>query len=365
MSPNAARTMDAQGQIPSPASSVSDPESGTVLYRNAHPSGLAYEHLHESQGLESPFCLRQGVPREAQPAVTIASQLRMQSNLSPPGPPDAAAAMPTSAQQPTSKREFYDAFAAPAPDTPVKPAGRSVLPVALPDRLPNIRQPLPYCQLHPAPFRNAAAEDDSRSSGPATLCTYPEVALDALDESAAFPPRRWLPKEDAIMIELRGRNMNWPNISKRLTRSAKSCCQRYYYLSKLRDSLKVCTPCCERKTECNGGNAKCDISSFCLNVQPPSPSSNTLVHPQQLSRAAEQYGWDLAAPKPAMISLQASREEHPGEDEHNSELFSMPGMTDEEVWKQLWDSLRNDDLSFRDRGWGGPQDGQRVTLSYR
>ena len=46
--------MGAQGQILSPASSVSDPESGTVLYWNAHHSGLASEHPHESQVQPAP-----------------------------------------------------------------------------------------------------------------------------------------------------------------------------------------------------------------------------------------------------------------------------------------------------------------------
>ena len=108
---------------------------------------------------------------------------------------------------------------------------------------------------------------------------------------------------------------------------------------------------CEKACEtCRDRKAKCGMSSFCLNVKPPSPSSDTLVHPQLL-RAAEQDAWDLAAPKPAMVSLQASREEHPGEDEHNSGLFSMPGMTDEEVWRKLWDSVGDgeDVLSFEDR----------------
>ena len=123
---------------------------------------------------------------------------------------------------------------------------------------------------------------------------------------------------------------------------------------------KACEPCRNRK-------AKCGKSSFCLNVQcsgqgpaleelstermsqPPLPSSNTLVHPQ-LSREAELDAWNLAAPKPAIeISLQASREEHPREDEHNSGLFSLPGMTDEEVWERLWGDLGDggDGLSFQ------------------
>ena len=129
--------------------------------------------------------LREGVPRETQPAVTIASQLRIQSILSPPEPPeaDAAASNHAFAQQPTQptpKRKFHDAFAAPAPDAPVEPAEPPAPSLAPPDRLPGIRQPLPHSPPRPpaaaGPVRThglaaaappaPAADDDSRSPGP-------------------------------------------------------------------------------------------------------------------------------------------------------------------------------------------------------
>ncbi|KAK4155415.1 hypothetical protein C8A00DRAFT_41966 [Chaetomidium leptoderma] len=121
-----------------------------------------------------------GPPRETQPTVTIASQLRIQSILSPPEPPDSDAAAATSSfgQPPTPKRKFHDAFAAPAPDAPIEPAEP---PVPLhphyhppPGRLPNIRQPLPHSPPRPAAVgavRTQAhstaiavtADDDNRS----------------------------------------------------------------------------------------------------------------------------------------------------------------------------------------------------------
>ncbi|GAB1316622.1 hypothetical protein MFIFM68171_06832 [Madurella fahalii] len=122
-----------------------------------------------------------GPLRETQPAVTIASQLRIQSILSPPDPPDADAAAATStyAQQPTSKRKFHDAFAAPPPDAPIEPAEPPAPPnLPPPDRLPNIRQPLPRSPPRPAAVavgaarqhsHTAAADDDNRSPGAATM----------------------------------------------------------------------------------------------------------------------------------------------------------------------------------------------------
>ncbi|KAJ4294880.1 hypothetical protein N0V88_005119 [Collariella sp. IMI 366227] len=125
-----------------------------------------------------------------QPAVTIASQLRIQSILSPPEPPDAdaAAGTPTYSQQPTPKRKFHDAFvAAPAPDAPIEPPAPSHSRPSLhphyprpPERLPNIRQPLPHSPPRPAAVGAVrtqghiaaiapAPEDDSRSPGHAPI----------------------------------------------------------------------------------------------------------------------------------------------------------------------------------------------------
>ena len=174
----------------------------------------------------------------------MTSQLRIQSILSPPEPPDAdaASATPTSAQQPTSKRNFHDAFAAPI-------------------------EPLPHHPLHPAPFGNAAADDGSRSPGPATImaasrasiachrchelkakcsntggdgpcerctesnhsnqCTYPEVAPYTF-EFPAKKQSRWSLEEDTLLLELRGKHMGWKYISSRLNRSCSSCRQRYH-----------------------------------------------------------------------------------------------------------------------------------------
>lgn len=122
--------------------------------------------------------LARGSRRETQPAVTIASQLRIQSIISPPEPPDAdaAATNPSSAQQPTPKRKFYDAFVPTAPDAPIEPAEPPAppRPHQPPERLPAIRQPLPHSPPRPAAIGAArthshtgtiaaAAEDDNRS----------------------------------------------------------------------------------------------------------------------------------------------------------------------------------------------------------
>ncbi|KAK3294060.1 fungal-specific transcription factor domain-containing protein [Chaetomium fimeti] len=124
----------------------------------------------------------QGVRCETQPVVTIASHLRIQSILSPPEPPDAqsAAATPSFEQQQSiPKRKFHDAFTAPAPDAPIEPAEPPAPPHPhpLPQRLPNIRQPLPHSPPRPATVGAArsqghtaaiavsavSADDDSRS----------------------------------------------------------------------------------------------------------------------------------------------------------------------------------------------------------
>ncbi|KAK4143337.1 fungal-specific transcription factor domain-containing protein [Dichotomopilus funicola] len=123
---------------------------------------------------------------EARPVVTIASHLRIQSILSPPEPPDSPSAAGSPSfdqqhpQQPTPKRKFHDAFTAPAPDAPIDPADQPPRPPhsqSLPQRLPNIRQPLPRSPPRPATVAAvrtqghahahapiaAAPDDDSRS----------------------------------------------------------------------------------------------------------------------------------------------------------------------------------------------------------
>ena len=147
------------------------------------------------------LCLRQvrGSPRETHPTVTIASQLRIQSILSPPEPPDAdaAAAQSFAQQQHTPKRKFHDAFVTPAPDAPIEPAEP---PPAHPrshahhppDLLPSIRQPLPRSpprapvvgvirtQGHAAPGP-AAADDDYRSPGHAPMMAGSPISPGAVD----------------------------------------------------------------------------------------------------------------------------------------------------------------------------------------
>ena len=144
----------------------------------------------------SPCVCVSGSPRETHPAVTIASQLRIQSILSPPEPPDAdaAAAAQSFAQQSTPKRKFHDAFVAPAPDAPIEPAEPPAphhpqLPHEL---LPNIRQPLPrspprpaavgVIRTHPhaAPL-HGTADDERRSPGQAPMMVGSPVSPGAVD----------------------------------------------------------------------------------------------------------------------------------------------------------------------------------------
>jgi hypothetical protein len=110
--------------------------------------------------------------------------LRIQSILSPDEPPDAdsAAATPNYRHpQATPKRKFYDAFAATALDAPIEPAEPPAPPHLRPppERLPNIRQPLPHSPPRPAAGAvrtqgytaavTATTDDDSRSSGQASM----------------------------------------------------------------------------------------------------------------------------------------------------------------------------------------------------
>lgn len=167
------------------------------------PSGLRSRLLHctvwplAGEGLLlflSCVCVKGG-PRDTQPAVTIASQLSIKHIISHPEPPDAdAATSPSnSAQIPTPKRKFHDAFAPPAPDAPIESARPPAPPPPPPDRLPNIRQPLPHSSPRPnavgavrtqglTAAGPAAGDDDSRSPGAATMMAVspgsPGIAAD-------------------------------------------------------------------------------------------------------------------------------------------------------------------------------------------
>ncbi|KAK0714677.1 fungal-specific transcription factor domain-containing protein [Lasiosphaeris hirsuta] len=111
-------------------------------------------------------------------AVTIASQLRIQSILSPPDPSDAdeASAASATTSHSTPKRKYQDAFAALRPAEPqTEPPDPLAPPHPPPDRPLNGRQPLPHSPPRAAAsgggFRGHAlpSEDESRPAGGATM----------------------------------------------------------------------------------------------------------------------------------------------------------------------------------------------------
>lgn len=144
------------------------------------------------RGAPSPTHTHQRVSPRDPSAVTIASQLRIQSILSPADPPDADEASASSAtashSHPTPKRKYQDAFAAsrrlePPTDPPDPPAA---LPNLAPDRAPHVRQPLPH-----SPPRHSAgagvrghalpADDEYRAPGAATMMGGSPVSPGAAD----------------------------------------------------------------------------------------------------------------------------------------------------------------------------------------
>ncbi|KAK1752142.1 fungal-specific transcription factor domain-containing protein [Echria macrotheca] len=151
------------------------------------------------KALSEPHCIaahREEAIETPAAAVTIASQLRIQSILSPADPPDADEA--TTASATTAD---YEAFPAPRPtaDLPTESPHQQGAPAHLPpDRPLNRRQPLPRSPPRAAPGAAPrghvlAAEDESQfSAGAAMMGGIPVSPPGAIDtkKGAKRPPLR-------------------------------------------------------------------------------------------------------------------------------------------------------------------------------
>ncbi|CCC06719.1 hypothetical protein SMACR_00746 [Sordaria macrospora] len=156
---------------------------------------------------------------------TIASQLRIQSILSPADPPDIDETSPTDS---APKRKYKDAFAVPVSGEPpsILPAESAIAPRFYPhDRLPNIRQPLPHSS--PLATGGGGLRRHGQTPEDANKVSMTSASMAPTPESPASPGK--------------------PDLKKGAKRTP------------LRSSI-ACQRCRKSKIKCNntGGDAPCD-----------------------------------------------------------------------------------------------------------